>query len=410
METEVVEDIVIVGAGIAGLTTSLGLHKLGIRSLVLESSDTLRVTGFALSIWENAWKALDTVGVGDFLRHQHLQLNGYTANGIGVQDCHYFIGYRATNISYAFHRNRKSAKLLEALANELPSDTIRYLSKVVAIEESGFYKIVHLADGTTIKTKVLIGCDGVNSIVAKWLGFKNASFTGRYAIRGCAEVQSNHGLEPRFMQFFGKGFRAGVIPCDGNVVYWFFTWTPNNQDKELEENPAKLKEHVLNKLENMPSDVRYYIEKTEIDAFQLAPLRYRHPWELMFGNISKGNICVGGDAFHPMTPDLGQGGCCALEDGIVLARCLAAAFSKHIKEKDEEDQFKRIEGSLKKYAKERRWRSIDVIATAYMVGSIQQAESKLVTFLRDNILAAFLASQLFKKSGYDCGKLNNSNS
>ncbi|KAG5128629.1 hypothetical protein JHK82_029464 [Glycine max] len=412
METEVVEDIVIVGAGIAGLTTSLGLHKLGIRSLVLESSDTLRVTGFALSIWENAWKALDTVGVGDFLRHQHLQLNGIVTTSLVT-------GQQTSDMPFTEtgnqQRNReircvKRKLLLEALANELPSDTIRYLSKVVAIEESGFYKIVHLADGTTIKTKVLIGCDGVNSIVAKWLGFKNASFTGRYAIRGCAEVQSNHGLEPRFMQFFGKGFRAGVIPCDGNVVYWFFTWTPNNQDKELEENPAKLKEHVLNKLENMPSDVRYYIEKTEIDAFQLAPLRYRHPWELMFGNISKGNICVGGDAFHPMTPDLGQGGCCALEDGIVLARCLAAAFSKHIKEKDEEDQFKRIEGSLKKYAKERRWRSIDVIATAYMVGSIQQAESKLVTFLRDNILAAFLASQLFKKSGYDCGKLNNSNS
>jgi len=43
---------------------------------------------------------------------------------------------------------------LEALANELPSGTIRYLSKVVALEESGFYKILHLADGTTIKTKV----------------------------------------------------------------------------------------------------------------------------------------------------------------------------------------------------------------------------------------------------------------
>ena len=44
--------------------------------------------------------------------------------------------------------------MLEALANELPSGTIRYLSKVVAIEESGFSKVVHLADGTTIKTKV----------------------------------------------------------------------------------------------------------------------------------------------------------------------------------------------------------------------------------------------------------------
>jgi hypothetical protein len=44
--------------------------------------------------------------------------------------------------------------LLEALANELPNGTIRYLSKVVAIDESGFFKILHLADGTTIKTKV----------------------------------------------------------------------------------------------------------------------------------------------------------------------------------------------------------------------------------------------------------------
>ena len=186
-------------------------------------------------------------------------------------------------------------------------------------------------------------------------------------------------------------------------------------EKELEENPAKLKQYVLNKLENMPSDVRYYIENTELDSFLLAPLRYRHPWEVMLGNISRGNVCVGGDAFHPMTPDLGQGGCCALEDGVVLARCLAEAFSKeprrHAKEKDEdeeEEQHRRIEESLKKYAKERRWRSIDVIATAYMVGSIQQAQSKLVSFLRDKILAPFLAIQLFKKSGYDCGNLNNS--
>jgi len=77
--------------------------------------------------------------------------------------------------------------------------------------------------------KVLIGCDGVNSLVAKWLGFKKASFTGRYAIRGCAEVNSSHGLEPRFIQYFGKGFRAGVIPCDEKAVYWFFTWTPTSQ-------------------------------------------------------------------------------------------------------------------------------------------------------------------------------------
>ncbi|KAH1040454.1 hypothetical protein J1N35_042197 [Gossypium stocksii] len=58
---EIVEDVVIVGAGIAGLTTSLGLHRLGIRSLVLESSDKLRITGFAFTTWSNAWKVLDAI-------------------------------------------------------------------------------------------------------------------------------------------------------------------------------------------------------------------------------------------------------------------------------------------------------------------------------------------------------------
>jgi 2-polyprenyl-6-methoxyphenol hydroxylase-like FAD-dependent oxidoreductase len=112
METTkiVEEDVVIVGAGIAGLTTALGLHRyppfhfyslnvilifkltsiysdayifnindrrLGVRSLVLECSDSLRVTGFGLAIWENAWKALDAVGVGDIIRHKHIHLYGY---------------------------------------------------------------------------------------------------------------------------------------------------------------------------------------------------------------------------------------------------------------------------------------------------------------------------------------------
>lgn len=56
-------EIVIVGAGIAGLTTSLGLHRLGIQSLVLESSDSLRVTGFAFTTWTNAWRAMDEIGM-----------------------------------------------------------------------------------------------------------------------------------------------------------------------------------------------------------------------------------------------------------------------------------------------------------------------------------------------------------
>lgn len=166
--------------------------------------------------------------------------------------------------------------MLEALANDLPSGTVRYSSKVVLIEESGFFKFVHLADGEIIKAKVkkphksqiyardcpyvdnlfdgfcirayiyicyiynlcenenqvLIGCDGVNSVVAKWLGFKKPAFTGRSAIRGMANFENRHGLEPLFMQFFGHGVRSGAMPCDDKSVYWFFTWAPSTQGKK----------------------------------------------------------------------------------------------------------------------------------------------------------------------------------
>ncbi|KAM6540711.1 hypothetical protein CsatB_005158 [Cannabis sativa] len=413
---EIVEDVVIVGAGIAGLTTYLGLHRLGIRSLVLESAECLRITGYALMIWTNAWKALDAIGVGHSLRQQHHTLLGNVTSSTesGLQTAEMSFN-KAIGKTLGMHEvrcvNRKL--LMEALSNELPNGTIRFSSKLVAIQESGFFKLLHLADGTIIRTKVLIGSDGVNSVVAKWLGFNQATHTGRYAIRGCATNfdTNNHGFESLFSQFFGHGVRFGLIPCDPRFVYWFFTFaTSLDQEKELEENPTKTREFVLSKLGMIPDQVRGVFESTELEAFKLiSPLRYRKPWELLWKSISKGNVCVAGDALHPMTPDLGQGGCSALEDGVVLARCLGEVLLRNSSKKSEklEEEYKNIEMGLKKYASERKWRSFDLVATAYVIGFIQQSHNKVLSFLRDKFLASFLATWVFKKADFDCGKLTN---
>ena len=145
--------------------------------------------------------------------------------------------------------------------------------------------------------------------------------------------------------------------------------------KELEENPSKAREFVLSKLGVIPDGVRGVFESTELEAFKLiSPLRYRKPWELLWKSFSKGNVCVAGDALHPMTPDLGQGGCSALEDGVVLARCLGEVLLRNSGMKIEkvEEEYKSIEMGLKKYGRERKWRTFDLVATAYAVGNTKQ--------------------------------------
>jgi len=423
------EDIVIAGAGLAGLAAALGLHRKGVRSLVLESSPSLRASGFAFATWKNAFRALDALGVGDKIREQHLQVQALrvvaSATGEIVREADFTQqGKRGALEIRCVRRDL----LLQALEGELPKGTIRYSSKIVSIEEDGNIKILQLADGSVLRAKVLtqaicyrrlkcssrrslylqvlIGCDGINSVVAKWLGLAKPSYSGRSAARGLAHYPDGHGFEPKFLMFIGNGFRSGMLPCNRTEIYWFFTWTPSEHDKGADESAAKMKQFVLDKLRGskVPQEALAVIDKSEMSDVLAAPLRFRPPLSLVTGSISKGNVCVAGDALHPMTPDLGQGGCSALEDGVVLARCLGEALAvKDAMGGSAEKE--RIEAGLRQYARIRRWRSVELIATAYTIGFIQQSDNAIVSFLRDKFLSGVLAGRLLKMADYDCGAL-----
>nr|CAB3501980.1 unnamed protein product [Digitaria exilis] len=366
-EMEAVEDIVIAGAGLAGLATALGLHRQatahrfllicstiqliiypiglrlvahrkGARSLVLESSPVLRASGFAFTTWTNAFRALDALGVGDKIREHHL--------------------------------------LYE-----------RMITFSAATGEPA--------------AKVLIGCDGVNSVVAKWLGLPKPILSGRSATRGLAEYPAGHGFGPEILQFIGQGFRSGVLPCNDTSVYWNYTWYPSPADGDAEESVAKMRSYVLDKLRaaKIPAAALGAIEQSEMSDVVSSPLRFRSPLSLVRGSISKGGVCVAGDALHPMTPELGQGGSSALEDGVVLARCLGEAFAAGGGDEG------RLRAALGRYAEERRWRSIKLITAAYVVGFIQQSNNVVVKFLRDTFLSPLLAKTLVAMADFDCGTL-----
>ncbi|KAK1652861.1 hypothetical protein QYE76_070666 [Lolium multiflorum] len=289
--------------------------------------------------------------------------------------------------------------LLETLEAELPRGTIRYSCKIVWVDDDGDgTKILHLADGSTLRAKVLIGCDGINSVVARWLGLAKLSDSGRTATRGHARYPDGHGLEHKIMQFSGQGFRAGMVPCNDTDVYWFLTWSPTGKEDD-DRSPAAMKQFVLTKLRsiNAPAKVLDAVERSEMNDVLVAPVRYRPPLSLLSASISKGSVCVAGDALHPTTPDLAQGACVALEDAVVLARCLGDAIVG--------DGTETVEAALRRYAGIRRWRSAQVIAASYVVGLVQQGDRAVVSFVRDRMLSGLLAKGLLMMPDYDCGTL-----
>lgn len=168
-----------------------------------------------------------------------------------------------------------------------------------------------------------------------------------------------------------------------------------------------MKQSILSKMRksNLPEKIIEVIEKSEMSRLVSSPLRYRWPFDLLTGNISKGSVTIAGDALHPMTPDLGQGGCSALEDAIVLARSLGEALHEGKLCKTEKEEYEIIKKSLENYAKKRKWRSFDLITTAYLVGYVQQNDGVVMSFLRDKFLSGILAKVLLKKTEFDCGKL-----
>jgi 2-polyprenyl-6-methoxyphenol hydroxylase-like FAD-dependent oxidoreductase len=218
-----------------------------------------------------------------------------------------------------------------------------------------------------------------------------------------AEYPDGHGFLPEMLQFIGQGFRSGVLPCSDTSVYWNYTWYPSPADGDAEESVAKMREHVLARLSGakIPAEVLDVIERSEMSDLVSSPLRFRSPLALVRGSISRGNVCVAGDAFHPMTPELGQGGCAALEDGVVLARCLSEAFVGA----GNDGGYGSVMAALEKYADERRWRAIRLVTAAYVVGFVQQSSNAAIKFLREKFLSGLLAKVMVDMADFDCGKL-----
>ncbi|RLN41720.1 uncharacterized protein C2845_PM01G35880 [Panicum miliaceum] len=148
----------------------------------------------------------------------------------------------------------------------------------------------------------------------------------------------------------------------------------------------------------MPTEYHDVVRHSDLGNLSWAPLLYRNPLNILTGNAGQGSVTVAGEAYHPMAPDMGQGGCAALEDAVVLARALSSAATP-------------AEG-IAAYVAERRRRAAWIVAGAYLSGWVQQGGTNIhdvrgymIKLFRDRIFYRFVFPRLADTMWYNCGDL-----
>ncbi|KAI3964702.1 hypothetical protein MKW92_003540 [Papaver armeniacum] len=361
------------------------LFLLGVTSLVLEQSESLRTGGTSLTLFKNGWRVLDDIGLYRMVIKSE---NGRELRSFRFKDEAKDQEVRAVDRGI----------LLETLANQLPPNSIRFSSKLANIETAGTSEtLLELVDGTQLQPKIVIGCDGIRSPVAKWLGFPEPQYVGHCAFRGLGSYPHGQPFEPKVNYVYGRGLRAGYVPVSSTKVYWFVCFNSPSPGPKITD-PAVLKNEAQKLVRNWPSELLEIIDRTPDDTIIKTPLVDRWLWPKVTPSVSSGGVVLVGDAWHPMTPNLGQGACCALEDAVVLSGKLATALDAGPVA---------IDAALKAYEKERWGRIFPLTIRANLVGSLLQWENPIVCTVRNNIIIPKLLKlgPLLAHTNYKCEPL-----
>lgn len=394
--------IVIVGGGICGLATALALHRKGIPSLVLEKSRSLRADGAGIGVHANGWRALEQLGVAAELRE--------TAQLITVYHDVWQQGDKTSREKVPVRMelrclNRKD--LIEALAKDIPAGAIRFGCRVAAVAADpggGHGAVLTMADGTAMKAKVLIGCEGTYSAVARYLGLSPVRTIPRPVLRGFTWYPHGHSFDTEFLRLRVGGFFIGRLTITDNLVHFFVTM-PKQPTADVIKDLKRVRDHALKDLQDVecPGEIIEIVRGSDPESLNLVTeFWYRPPWEVVLGSFQRGAVTVAGDAMHAMGPFIGQGGSAGLEDAVVLARSLARAA---VDDGDNAREKKVVGEAIGEYVRERRPRLALLSLESFVMGALLVRSPSPVTKLVCVAVLILLGSKSLRHANYDCGRL-----
>jgi salicylate hydroxylase len=316
--------IIVVGAGIGGLTAALTLTGAGFEVQVFEQAAELREVGAGVQISPNATRVLHRLGLEEPLRRFGVRPRAGVirrwddgreiARQPLADACERDFGAPY----YHFHR----AELLDLLSAAVPDGIVHLDHRCVGLTQNGERVEVQFHNGVTADADVVIGADGIHSTVrAAVIGPESPHFSGHVAYRGLvpAERVAHLGIEVAASSWWGPDhhFVHYFVGAGARYLNWVAA-TPGEWRLESWTARGEVAD-ALKEFDGWHPQVRALISAA--DVTNRWALYDRDP----LPRWTVGRVTLLGDAAHPMLPYMAQGAAQSIEDAAVLARCLEHA-------------------------------------------------------------------------------------
>lgn len=368
----------VIGGGIGGLSTAIALRQAGMNVQVFEAVREVKEVGAGITVWSNAVKALHKLGLKDELETIGMPATYriiYSAHGELLSKIK--VDQLANGLSAPIqlvHRADLQGMLLRAFGEA----NVRLNATCINFTQDEKGVCARFEDGSEAEGDLLVIADGIRSALrAQMFGKKPLSYGGYATWRGIASLEDEHIPVGVSSESWGRGRRIGLIPLNKGRMYWFAAQNLP-QGAFMSETADEKKQRMRDLFRGWHKPVEAVIEATEpstiirADIYEMEPLDH---W-------SQGRIALMGDAAHPMTPNMGQGACQAIEDAVVLGACVQEAND--------------LSTVLQVYEAKRIKRVNRVIKQSHRIGVLSQLENPLACGVRD-FLAKRMYTQLLSK-------------
>jgi len=323
--------ILIAGAGIGGLTAGACLLRAGHDVTIFEQASELSEVGAGLQISANATHVLHNLGLRAPLAQVGVRPGAYVfrLHDTGEEIHRFALSDEHERLHgapyYQLHRADVHT-LLAAKVVELKRDATRLNCRVTGFEENEDGIKLHLADGTSVLGDLLVGADGLKSVICQQIvGNVSATYTGDAAWRITVPVEClpRNFMDQVMMVWMGPGRHVVTYYLRAGALLNFVGLVETDEVSE-ESWTAKFPwERLKADFQGWHADIQTIIDAADRDGCYRWSLHYRPA----ITNWSTRRATLLGDSVHPTLPYLAQGACMAIEDGAVLTRALDNADS-----------------------------------------------------------------------------------